>query len=668
MRKKVNKSKDTNKNKSKQLPKYSDLLSGVVSKNLSIVMIIVIIIAVVAIGFHSMKSAHTDIELQAETYNAQVEQWVIKQKNVLNMFVESVVAQGDLYQDYEATVAYLDAITKKHEDISCTYISDPKIPQVVIMNNGWTPDEGFDVTERSWYSEAIGNDNIVITEPYLDEQTGGFCITFSKRVVIDDKVIGVFGIDFYMDQLTSILSSSYQKYDYAFLVGQDDTIITHPSSEFQLGKDNEKKVSDSVYRKCRKSKQIKNVYDYDMHVKTITYCDSKNTPFKVYMVIDWLQVYANLFINILLFIAIFIICMIVTKKQTKKMIEKWFHPLENLAEKIPAIAEGNLEVTFDEKEISQEIQVLQQSLNKTTQILKTYITDISDVLKRVAQGDLGASSSVEYRGSYVQIGTSMEQISTNLKELVGDISNSAIQFKDISNQVAQVSSQVADGAQNQSDSINSLAENMRILETNMREICSHAGEVVKTVDANNGQLSDIAENQIQMLQHKMVEIDESSQQIVQCLDMINQINTQTNLLALNASIEAARAGEAGRGFAVVAEEIRQLSEDTAKTSQEIEQLIDKNSQAVQSGIKIMDNTVSVLQNNLHQFGDARGAISQMADNIEMQEQYLTSITSSMKEIEEIVYSNTAVSEENTAMAEEMISQAENLNQKIQMFE
>lgn len=660
MRKKVN--------KSKQLPKYSDLLSGVVSKNLSIVMIIVIIIAVVAIGFHSMKSAHTDIELQAETYNAQVEQWVIKQKNVLNMFVESVVAQGDLYQDYEATVAYLDAITKNHEDISCTYISDPKIPQVVIMNNGWTPDEGFDVTERSWYSEAIDNDNIVITEPYLDEQTGGFCITFSKRVVIDDKVIGVFGIDFYMDQLTSILSGSYQKYDYAFLVGQDDTIITHPSSEFQLGKDNEKKVSDSVYRKCRKSKQIKNVYDYDMHVKTITYCDSKDTPFKVYMVIDWLQVYANLFINILLFIAIFIICMIVTKKQTKKMIEKWFHPLENLAEKIPAIAEGNLEVTFDEKEISQEIQVLQQSLNKTTQILKEYITDISDVLKRVAQGDLGASSSVEYRGSYVQIGTSMEQISTNLKELVGDISNSAIQFKDISNQVAQVSSQVADGAQNQSDSINSLAENMRILETNMREICSHAGEVVKTVDANNGQLSDIAENQIQMLQHKMVEIDESSQQIVQCLDMINQINTQTNLLALNASIEAARAGEAGRGFAVVAEEIRQLSEDTAKTSQEIDQLIDKNSQAVQSGIKIMDNTVSVLQNNLHQFGDARGAISQMADNIEMQEQYLTSITSSMKEIEEIVYSNTAVSEENTAMAEEMISQAENLNQKIQMFE
>lgn len=191
------------------------------------------------------------------------------------------------------------------------------------------------------------------------------------------------------------------------------------------------------------------------------------------------------------------------------MIEKWFHPLENLAEKIPAIAEGNLEVTFDEKEISQEIQVLQQSLNKTTQILKTYITDISDVLKRVAQ----------------------------------------------------VSSQVADGAQNQSDSINSLAENMRILETNMREICSHAGEVVKTVDANNGQLSDIAENQIQMLQHKMVEIDESSQQIVQCLDMINQINTQTNLLALNASIEAARAGEAGRGFAVVAEEMISQAEN-----------------------------------------------------------------------------------------------------------
>jgi methyl-accepting chemotaxis protein len=79
--------------------------------------------------------------------------------------------------------------------------------------------------------------------------------------------------------------------------------------------------------------------------------------------------------------------------------------------------------------------------------------------------------------------------------------------------------------------------------------------------------------EVQETSQKIKRLGESSQEIGQIVELIEDIAEQTNLLALNAAIQAAMAGEHGRGFAVVADEVRRLADRATAATKQIGQLV-----------------------------------------------------------------------------------------------
>tara|TARA_B100000965_G_scaffold206777_1_gene172673 strand:+ start:993 stop:2321 length:1329 start_codon:yes stop_codon:yes gene_type:complete len=131
---------------------------------------------------------------------------------------------------------------------------------------------------------------------------------------------------------------------------------------------------------------------------------------------------------------------------------------------------------------------------------------------------------------------------------------------------------------------------------------------------------------------------EASSQIGNIVGQINDIAKQTNLLALNATIEAARAGEAGKGFAVVAGEVKNLSNQTSKATEDIRGRIDN----LRSE---MDGIVTSMREGADAVAEGREVITGAGQEMRSMSEQVIGITLKMEEIAGILSQQTAASHE-----------------------
>jgi methyl-accepting chemotaxis protein len=125
------------------------------------------------------------------------------------------------------------------------------------------------------------------------------------------------------------------------------------------------------------------------------------------------------------------------------------------------------------------------------------------------------------------------------------------------------------------------------------ELARSSSEIGRQVQVA-GNLTDQATNAARDAGRSIEGLNSSSSEIGTVISLIAKIAKQTNLLSLNATIEAARAGESGRGFAVVANEVKALSVETQKATDEIARRVDKLQRDAQSSIEALARISTVI--------------------------------------------------------------------------
>ncbi|MEO0136590.1 MAG: methyl-accepting chemotaxis protein [candidate division WOR-3 bacterium] len=180
----------------------------------------------------------------------------------------------------------------------------------------------------------------------------------------------------------------------------------------------------------------------------------------------------------------------------------------------------------------------------------------------------------------------IENLSKEIRNSAEDLSSASEEMNASLQEVSSTIQHIAKGAQDQSDAITAIARSIEELDNLTTSISSQVKmanvsarrtteSAKKGMEFTTQQARVLKEifDQTRDIEEKMAKLRDQATEIKKVVDIIQGITEQTDLLALNAAIEAARVGEQGKGFAVVADEIRNLANETQRSSTVVENLI-----------------------------------------------------------------------------------------------
>jgi methyl-accepting chemotaxis protein len=383
------------------------------------------------------------------------------------------------------------------------------------------------------------------------------------------------------------------------------------------------------------------------------------------------------------------------------LVETLRGPLRRVTDVMKRLADGDLEVSIEGRERGDEIGDMVRSVSVFRDAAKENIrleqeaaaarelsgaeaarraaerakvaaeqqhalTALSDVLSKLAEGDLATTMDQRLPTDFVAMAMTYNQAVEALRAVLSDVRSAAYEIDGGTANLAASADDLARRTEQQAAALEESSAALRHLSEIVRGTAKSAQQTSTSVNETE-EFAVRSGEVVARAVNAMGEISRSSEKIVTIIGVIDEIAFQTNLLALNAGVEAARAGEAGRGFAVVAQEVRELAQRCANAAKEIKQLISASSTQVDSGVHLVEETGSALTKIISHITDVRKLVAQISSATEEQSTGITQVSRAVQEVEAITQQNAAMVEENNAEIHRLRGRVEALTAKIEHF-
>ena len=370
----------------------------------------------------------------------------------------------------------------------------------------------------------------------------------------------------------------------------------------------------------------------------------------------------------ILVIVIIIVAYVIAMKIGTEVAVGISTPLDALKKRLETFSKGDLESEFPTAESKDEIADMIHVASDMAVDLRTLISDSDMLLGKMAEGDYTVTSQVKdkYAGDFVGLLMAMSRMKHQMNDVMSQINDASSLVAAGSNNLAQAAQEMAEGAMDQSASIEELQATFADITEGVEKTSEKLNETYK-IAQQYAKEADNSHTEMQGMVDAIARINETSKQIENIISEIEDIASQTNLLSLNAAIEAARAGEAGKGFAVVADQIRSLSEQSAKAAVDTRELIEGAIEVTNEGNEAAERVSVSIEKVISGMKSVAASSQELSEIADAQAKAMEQAEQGINQISEVVQSNSANAEETSATSEELSAQAVTMNDLISKF-